>query len=135
MPRLSAWMVRASFIYLIVGFTLGSMLLWNKGLPISPGLWSLLPAHIEVLLIGWLIQLAMGVAFWILPRFERSPRRGNTQLAWAAYGLINAGIWLVVLGSLQNIFLGLSLIGRLMEISSAAVFAMHAWPRIRPSRV
>lgn len=135
MPRLSVWMVRTSFLYLVTGFTLGGLLLWNKGAPISPGVWSLLPAHIETLLMGWLIQLAMGVAFWILPRFERNPRRDNTHLAWAAYWFINAGIGVVVIGSLLTFFQGLSLTGRLLEISGAVAFAAHAWPRIRPSRI
>ena len=59
------------------------LLLWNKGVPISPYIWTLLPSHIEFLLIGWTVQLALGVAFWILPRWQT--QRGDVRPAWAAF--------------------------------------------------
>ena len=62
MPRLSVWFVRASLIYLLVGFTFGALMLAEKGIPYYPPIFNLLPIHIELLLIGWLVQLAMGVA-------------------------------------------------------------------------
>ena len=69
MPRLSQWYIRSAFIYLFLGFTIGALLLANKGIPLHPALWGWLPIHIEFLLIGWLLQLILGMAFWILPRF------------------------------------------------------------------
>ena len=36
MPRLSVYFVRASLIYLVLGFTFGGLLLANKGVMISP---------------------------------------------------------------------------------------------------
>ena len=42
MPRLSVYLVRASLIYLILGFTLGGLLLANKGVMISPLIWAML---------------------------------------------------------------------------------------------
>ena len=91
MPRLSVLFVRASLVYLAIGLTVGMLLLWNKGVPISPYVWMLLPAHIEFLLIGWIVQLALGVAFWILPRWQT--QRGDVRPAWAAFVLLNVGIW------------------------------------------
>ncbi|NOZ73444.1 MAG: hypothetical protein GXP38_16340 [Chloroflexi bacterium] len=67
MPRLSTWFVRASLIYLALGVTLGGLLLAEKGIPFYPALWIALPVHMEFLLIGWMVQLAMGMAYWILP--------------------------------------------------------------------
>ena len=77
MPRLSVLFVRAALVYLAIGLTVGMLLLWNKGMPISPYIWLLLPSHIEFLLIGWIVQLALGVAFWILPRWQTSGRRAK----------------------------------------------------------
>ena len=51
MPRLSQWYVKLSFGYLLAGFTVGALLLANKGRPIHPALWGLLPAHIECCLL------------------------------------------------------------------------------------
>ncbi len=56
MPRLSQWIIRTAFIYLLLGFTFGALLLAHKGVPLHPALWSWLPAHIEFLLMGWIVQ-------------------------------------------------------------------------------
>jgi hypothetical protein len=49
-------------IYLLLGLTLRSLLLANKGASWAPWIWNLLPAHLEFSLLGWMAQLAMGVA-------------------------------------------------------------------------
>lgn len=130
MPRLSVWFVRAALIYLTLGFTFGGLMLANKGVPIHPLIWRLLPSHIEFLLFGWTIQLAFGVAFWILPRWRT--QRGNVRPAWAAFLLLNGGIWLVVAGSWFNWPAWTLVSGRLLETAAVAAFAWHAWPRVKP---
>ncbi|HRA68121.1 MAG TPA: hypothetical protein PL187_19000 [Caldilinea sp.] len=130
MPRLSAWFVRAALSYLTLGFTFGALMLANKGIPLHPLLWRLLPAHIEFLLFGWTVQLAFGVAFWILPRWQT--QRGDLRPAWAAFILLNGGIWLVVLGGWSNGPAWWLAAGRLLEVAAMAAFAVHAWPRVKP---
>lgn len=131
MPRLSIWFIRSSLLYLSLGFTFGGLLLFNKGFPLSPLLWSLLPSHIEFVLYGWMVQLVMGMAFWILPRFPNTPIRGNEKMAQVAFILINAGIWSLVLASLGSSGMWLTLAGRAAEAIGILAFAMHAWPRIK----
>jgi heme/copper-type cytochrome/quinol oxidase subunit 1 len=121
-------------IYLIIGFTLGSLMLANKGLAFDPFIWRLLPAHIETLLVGCTVQLIMGVAFWILPRFSHGPRRGNVSLAWIAYWTINLGTLLVSLSPFTSTSIPLVLVGRISQFLSALIFILHAWPRIKPAR-
>ncbi len=129
MPRLSTWFIRASLLYLATGFTLGALMLANKGVRLDPLFWRLLPAHIEVLLVGWIAQLAMGMAFWILPRFHS--KRGNVVLAWLTFGLFNAGVWLVGIGSLLDTGGWLLLLGRISETAAVIAFVCHAWPRVK----
>ena len=132
MPRLSVWFVRAASLYLALGFTLGALMLADKGVPFAPWLVRLLPAHVEFVLFGWTVQLAMGVAFWILPRFEGGASRGRVWLAWLALGLLNAGVWLAGAGAVLDWPPALLLLGRVCEAAAAAAFALHAWPRIKP---
>ncbi len=130
MPRLSVWLIRAALIHLGLGFAFGALMLFNKGIPLQPALWRLLPLHIESVLIGWTLQLAMGVAFWILPRF-RGTERGNVTLAWLAFAVLNAGVLAVYAGNWIAGWRGLIAVGRTLELVAAGAFAAHAWPRVK----
>ena len=132
MPRLSVWFIRTALVYLLAGATLGALLLASKGVQLPIAVWGWLPGHIEFVLFGWIIQLAMGVAFWILPRFSDHPKRGNERLAWAAYGLLNGGIWLMVAAGMLAGAGWLRFAGRGMQAAAALVFGLHAWPRVKP---
>ena len=130
MPSLSIWFIRAALVYLALGFSFGALMLANKGIPFAPALWGLRAAHIELLTMGWVAQLALGVAYWIAPRFWEGPPRGNTTGAFAAFGLLNGGIWLVALATLLGLPPALMVAGRLAEAAAAIAFAWHIWPRI-----
>ena len=130
MPPLSIWYTRLATLHLLTGFTFGALMLANKGVPFAPWLWRLRPAHIEILLIGWLVQFAMGVAFWIVPRRWEPPRRGNVISARIALLLLNGGVLLVVSGSLVNTLPSLTVTGRLLEFFGAVAFVWHIWPRV-----
>jgi hypothetical protein len=131
MPRLTVWMVRAALLHMGTGFTFGAFMLWNKGLPFEPRVGLLLSPHIELVLVGWTMQLAMGVAFWITPRFTGARRYGQVWSAWAAFVLINAGVAAVVASYLFAIAPWLTLVGRLLEGLAVVLFAVHLWPRVK----
>lgn len=131
MPRLSVWFVRCSLAYLLLGFTLGGLMLANKGIPFTAWAWSLLGPHMEFLLLGWMVQLAMGVAFWILPRFSSGAPRGNEVPIYSAFVVLNLGIWIVALQS----YLGLPWVaptGRVLEAIAVVLFMFGSWRRIKP---
>lgn len=133
MPPFSAWIVRVALLELGTGFTLGAYMLSAKGIPFDPLYRRLLAPHIELLLFGWTLQLAVGVAFWILPRFEQPPKYGRVRLAWAGFALLNLGIGLVIVGG----WIGgpshpLALAGRIVEAAAVALFAIFLWPRVKP---
>jgi hypothetical protein len=130
MPRLSVWAIRLSLIYFLLGFTLGALMLANKGLPFAPWVWNLLPVHIDILLFGFVIQLAIGMAYWILPRY-RGGSRGNEIVLWITVGLLNLGIWMVTFIGLLNLPGQWLAVGRLLEGIAAVLFAFQAWRRIR----
>jgi hypothetical protein len=132
MPRLSVWFVRASLLYLLLGFFFGALLLAQKGIPFYTPVWYLFPLHMEFLLVGWLIQLAMGVAFWIIPRFSRGSSRGPVGLVWFSFALLNAGILIAVF---QFWFPVAVLIGRIAEVVAGLLFIIGSWRRIKPHGV
>lgn len=131
MPRLSRCFIRAALVYLLVGSTFGALILANKGIPFAPWLWALLPAHIESVIPGWLTQLALGVAFWILPRLGGSSPRGDERWSWAAFGLVNLGLLLAVFAP----FPGLAWLGwlaRALQAAGFTAFVAGNWRRVYP---
>ena len=136
MPRLSQLMIRTALLWLAIGYSVGGLVLLNKGIPLLPWLWALRAAHIHMLLVGWTVQLACGVAFWILPRLDARGTRGDERLVWGCYAALNGG---VVLGALHDPLAALIawpgwdallLLMGLLYLLAAALFALHAWPRV-----
>ncbi len=157
MPRLSQWMIRSSLLWLLLGSTVGGLLLMNKAVPFSTWsacdpqtctgwaallrwlagwLWAWRSSHVHTMLVGWMLQLAYGVAFWILPRLDARGSRGNEALAWGCYWALNLGALLAVLEPpLQSWLPGwlaatLLVLGGGLYIVANAAFVAHAWPRV-----
>ena len=128
MPRLSIWLVRTALLSLAAGAALGALIL------AAPGLVRWRPLHAELLTVGWTVQLAFGVAYWILPRFRSGRERGREELGWAAFVLVNLGVVLVGVGRSVPGADGWALAGRSAEGLAALAFAAQAWPRVKPFR-
>lgn len=136
MPKLTCWCVRAAMFYLLLGFILGGLLLSAKGGAVDLRVWLWLPAHIDALIVGWMIQLAMAMTVWILPgRLVISRRR--VAFAWAAFGLLNMGLlitlgpsllryWFPQVDEFGNAFV----LGLVVQVSALVLFAAYVWQRV-----
>ena len=132
MPRLSVYFLRAALLHFAVGVTFGGLMLANKGIPFAPWLWRLLESHVELVFAGWTLQLAVGVALWILPRLPGPDKYGRERLGWWAFVLLNGGVIAVALGRWLGVdVLALTAAGRLAELIAVTLFAVQVWPRIR----
>ncbi|HUG28763.1 MAG TPA: hypothetical protein VMK53_10775 [Gemmatimonadales bacterium] len=130
MPAPSVWAIRLALLQLILAFSAGGWLLASRGLPSLPRPDWLLPVHLELALLGWTLQLAMGVAYWMLPKFKTGPPRGNTGPAIAALVMFNVGVATLVAGFMSGAPV-LQLMGRASELAAVGLFAVNAWPRIK----
>lgn len=146
MPLLSRVMIRLALINWWVGFTIAMLLLSWRGVPdlLPVEVWRWLPAHINLLLVGWMVQLSMGVAYWILPRLPQTvTKRGRYGFALSAVILINVGLWAHVgailvspwLDNWQMELLDVQVIGLVLQVIAVLAFAVHAAPRVRPAIV
>jgi len=135
MPKLSEYYIKVSLIYLLIGFTLGALLLAHKGIPYASELWNLLAIHVEAVLLGWILHLAMGVAYWMFPRFNPSTtgknQRGNIKAAWSALILLNAGILVYSASIGLGQYTWGPLVGRSLEVAGVIAFVLNLWPRTK----
>jgi hypothetical protein len=131
MPRVGVVMVRTALVQLAAGTVLGALVLAGKGAPELARAAALRPLHVEMALPGWLLQLVFGVAAWILPRRPAGARGPGEGALWLSWALLNAGVLAAGLGGMGGAPGALAPLGRLLELAAAALFAAHAWPRVR----
>ena len=74
-----------------------------------------------------MVQLAFGVAYWILPR-QRGAGRGNERLAWTVLLLLNLGVSRPPVWAECWVWGPVIAAGRAAELLAAVAFAGHAWP-------
>ncbi len=127
MPVISVWFVRAALVHFAFGTTAGAWRLaaTSGGLDVSA--LALRPLHVEGLLLGWLCQLALGVAVWILPF---SDQVSADRRLWGAWVALNGGIALSVLAQWLSAS-PLLVVGRSAEILAGVLVAWVLWPRVR----
>ena len=125
MPTLSAWAIRTALVWLALAALIGALILARDEIGL-PRLILLRPAHAEMMLVGWMMQLAFGVAHWILPRRRVAPAgegRGALGPVLFVVVALNLGVLLVILGA--------TLAGRVLEAAAVVGFALQGVPRIR----
>jgi hypothetical protein len=130
-PFLSVLLVRSALCWLAAGAAMGALLLSAKAVPMPAWVFRLFPLHAETLLIGWMVQFTMGVAWWILPKYPHLPERGPAGPIWAAWLLLNGGVLLAGFGRAIGAPDMTVLVGRSVELLAAVAFAAAAWPRVK----
>jgi hypothetical protein len=132
MPQLSIILIRFSLLYLLAGLGTGCLFLSQKGFPFSQSAKFLLPVHIELMAVGWVVQFVIGVAFWMLPKFVDSPTRGNETPVRLALYCLNLGVLFICVGQVVGAPPLLGTCGRLLELAAVFFFSRNVWPRVKP---
>ena len=141
MPPLVRLYVKTSFAYFVAGFVLLALILLDRWLNVSRWLTVVEVSQVHLLVVGWITQLSVGVAYWMFPRLrkEDDPRpRGSNGLAWAVYLCLNAGLLLrlgaepfcIMTG--QSWLAALVALAGLLQATAAVGFGWLIWARIRP---
>lgn len=126
MPGLTRITLRISWIHFLVGWTLGAILLIHKsGFYVITTYAETREAHFHIMSFGWMVQLCLGMAFWILPKFvgEGVAFHGAKTLAVASLTALNLGV-------IASFFASQAAWG--FYTCAAALFVFHIWPRVKP---
>lgn len=150
MPITTRIAVKASVVYLCLGALIGALLFINRWIPIEPRIASLRSTHIQMLVVGWLTQLILGVAWWLLPPLKIGLRpgtttaarraqatRGNEPLYWVSLVCLNVGVLLTSIGEPLATWTGLPGLrtaagtADLFFLVAASAFVANVWQRVR----
>ena len=130
LPLISRIMIRSAFIYLLLGVTLGAMMMIQKAYPFWSGIWMFREVHIEMLLFGWIIQFTLGTAYWMLPKLLEAPIRGNELLAWLMAISLNFGILVMIVSPFVSVIPFFSATGRVLQLIAILLFVTLHWRRV-----
>lgn len=140
MDRVSVLYTRAAVVWLVGGVTLGALMLSDTLVPGSWRLW-FTPTHGHMLFVGWFLQFAVGVGYWLLPRkrLPEAPLGYDERLALAGVVILNLGLALRVIAEpvgrmgferrLDDYVLAVSSIAQLVAIF---IIARQMWGRLMP---
>jgi hypothetical protein len=140
MDRLNAVMVRASFVWLVAGVIVGGLMLADQ---VAPGDWRrwAQPTHGHMLFVGWFIQFALGIAYWLLPR-RRTPERPlgyDVRLAFVGVAALNLGLLLRTIAEpaqrsgVDGDWVLVTLIASaVLQVGAVIIFIAQLWPRLAP---
>jgi hypothetical protein len=137
MPTLTRWFIKSALLYLVAALLLGVLLVFRPLLNLLPVIGLLSPAYFHLFMVGWVTQMIFGVIYWMFPIITRARPRGNEQLGWATYVMLNAGLLLRVIGEPLAVVRAGSGVGWLLVISAtlqwlaAVLFVVNAWPRVK----
>jgi hypothetical protein len=133
-------MVRGALVWLLAGILVGAAMVIDREIPGQWRAW-FMPSHIHMLFVGWFLQFALGIAYWLLPR-KRSPDRPlgyNEPLALGAMFALNTGhLNRVTFEPIERAghasdatFAALS-VAAALQVAAVAVFVSQLWSRVGP---
>lgn len=140
MDPISVKMVRAALIWLTVGFLVGATMLADATVPGDWRFW-FAPTHGHILFVGWFLQFAVGIAYWLLPRqrTDERPFGYNERAALLSFAILNTGLLLRVaaepaprIGYLTELSEPVLVVSALAHVAAIAIIVVQLWGRIIP---
>ncbi len=98
MPLLARLHIRLGLLYFAIALVIGVLMAAQPVFDLSPSLLLLRPVFLHLLIVGWITQLIIGVAYWMFPKQSKAVPRGNHLVGWLVFGCLNAGLILRAIG-------------------------------------
>jgi hypothetical protein len=131
MPKLVRWYIRTALIYFVLALVVGLL----RSIP-TLDIPAITPVYFHLLMVGWVTQLIIGVAYWMFPRYSKESPRGPEWIGYAIYALINLGLMIRIVGEpLQASGVawagGFLAISAVLQLMGGWVFVIAMWPRVK----
>ncbi|MBI3979771.1 MAG: hypothetical protein HY331_16460 [Chloroflexi bacterium] len=133
MPRLPQLFIRTALGFFAAGILAGGTILFLKAFGVGVP-YVFVVEHVHVLMVGFMVNMVMGVAYWMFPR----PRgvRYDERLAMAGYWALNVGLVVRVVAepadsfNLGAVFRWLLAPSAVAQVVGGAIFLLGIWRRI-----
>jgi cbb3-type cytochrome oxidase subunit 1 len=130
MPTITRYFIKAAMLYfgagLLTGFLISARSLFN----LPAALTAMTPTYLHMLVVGWITQLIIGVAYWMFPKFSKESPRGDERVGWVIFILLNIGLVLRIIGEPLNIGWMLPL-SAILQFFAVWLFIIVVWPRVK----
>jgi hypothetical protein len=144
MDPISVKMARAALIWLAIGFVFGALMLSDASIPGNWRAW-FAPTHGHILFVGWFLQFAVGIAYWLLPRQRTDERPFGYQetVAFLGFLVLNTALVLRVIaepapriGYLEMLYNEVLVVSAVLHVVAIGIVVTQLWGRIipRPAR-
>lgn len=137
MPSLSRTFIKAGLVYFVVGLTAAVLYAARTVFNLPSGYGLLYPVYIHLLMVGWVMQLIIGVAYWMFPKYTKTSPRGSEPLGWIVFALLNAGLILralceplILLKPEWNLGWTLAL-SAILQLMAGWAFVVNTWGRVK----
>jgi cbb3-type cytochrome oxidase subunit 1 len=137
MPTLTRWFIKSSLVYLIVALIFSILSMGRTIVDLPEVVAYLRPVHVHLFMVGWVTQLIFGMVYWMFPKYSKEKPHKSEGLAWGAFGLLNIGLILRLLGEPLNALSAHAAWGWLLVVSASVqwlagiAFVLNTWPRIK----
>lgn len=137
MPALTRFYIKTALIAFVLALILGALLAAQPLLSLPPLIAALRPVFLHLLIVGWITQLIIGVAYWMFPKQSKEHPRGSAKMGWAVYALLNLGLALRTAAEPLSVIYPHSLAGAALAISAVLqvgagwLFVINTWPRVK----
>lgn len=133
-------MIRASLAWLLLGVMVGALMLTDRAVAGSWRLW-MAPTHGHVLFVGWFVQFAVGVAYWLLPRRRSAARPLGYRKGMALIAALGVNVGMVLrataepaerAGHTGRWIDGALAASAILQVTAVSIFVVQLWPRVGP---
>ncbi len=137
MPLLTRVWIKSGLVYFILALLLGLFLALDSAGVVRLSIQGLFPSYIHFITIGWITQLIMGVVFWMFPKYTQANPRRSDRAGWVAFGALNLGLALRLVGEPLYATLHARWAGWLMAVAALLLliggiaFVVNTWSRVK----
>jgi len=137
MPTLTRVFIKTGLVYFLMAMVVGVALAAPTVIHLPQGFAALRPVYFHLFMVGWVLQLIIGIAYWMFPKLSKQEPRGSTALGWLVYGCLNVGLMFRAVGEVllalqPGVEIGWTLaVAAVLQLIGGWGFIVNTWLRVK----